>query len=407
MSRWWKIAFVLAVALPGVALRLAGIHPPPLPAMLAFGAAVVASAFLLVWAAEAARRDISGSLATAILAVIAVLPEYAVDLYFAWSADRIPQNAHYAAANMTGSNRLLLGLGWPFVVLLFALGARRRGERANGVQLAAHARLDLVFLGLASLYSLVIPFTRRLAWYDSVVLLTLFGVYLWRASRGSREEPELVGVAKQMGDLPRRPRRIMVAMLFAAAAGIVLLAAEPFASALVSGGRALGIDEFLLVQWLAPLASEAPELLVAGVLALRGNGGAALGTLLSSKVNQWTLLVGSLPLAFLAGGGDAGGILLDARQTEEFILTATQTILGFAVLVDLRLARWESIALFVLFAAQFPFPQPIVRLGFSGAYVALAVALLIARRRAVVALIDPRKWEPARASSSPSAAPVN
>lgn len=247
-------------------------------------------------------------------------------------------------------------------------------------------RVDLGFLGAASLYSLLIPFTRRLAWYDALVLLALFGAYLWRAAQGERSEPALVGVAKQIGDLPRRTRRIMVAALFAAAAGIVLIAAEPFAGALVAGGRELGIDEFLLVQWLAPLASEAPELLVAGVLALRGHEDSALGTLLSAKVNQWTLLVGSLPVAFMAGGGMAWGIPLDARQTEEFILTAAQTVLGFAVLVDLRLAIWESVALLVLFAAQFPFPDPVVRLGFSAAYAVLALGLLLRRRRELPAI---------------------
>jgi cation:H+ antiporter len=170
------------------------------------------------------------------------------------------------------------------------------------------------------------------------------------------------------------------------AAGIVLIAAEPFAGALLAGGKELGVDEFLLVQWLAPLASEAPELLVAGVLALRGHEDSALGTLLSAKVNQWTLLVGSLPVAFMAGGGTASGIALDARQTEEFILTAAQTILGFAVLVDLRLAVWESVALLVLFAAQFPFPDPTVRLGFSAAYAMLALGLLLRRRRELPAI---------------------
>jgi len=313
--------------------------------------------------------------------VLAVLPEYAVDLYFAWSAGHVPANAQYAAANMTGSNRLLLGLGWPFVVFLFAWGLRRRGEMPRGVRLGEGRRLDLAFLGAASLYSLVIPFTRRLAWYDAVVLLGIFAVYLWRAAKGERSEPELVGVAEQIGDLRRRARRIMVSALFLGAAGIVLAAAEPFAQALIESGRRLGIDEFLLVQWLAPLASEAPELLVAGVLALRGHEDAALGTLLSSKVNQWTLLVGSLPVAFMIGGGSAAGIALDARQTEEFILTAAQTLLGFAVLVDLRLSTFEAAALLVLFAAQFPFPQPAVRLGFAAAYVALAIGLLIWRRR--------------------------
>jgi cation:H+ antiporter len=386
MSRWWKIGLAASVALPALVLRIAGMHPAPAVAIFMFGAAIVSSAFLLVWAAEAAHRDISGSLATAILAVIAVLPEYAVDLYFAWSAGHVPANAQYAAANMTGSNRLLLGLGWPFVVLLFAWGLRRRGEKPRGVQLGEGRRLDLAFLGVASLYSLVIPLTRRLAWYDAAVLLTLFGAYLWRAAQGERTETVLVGVARQIGDLRQRARRMVVAGLFLGAAAIVLAVAEPFAHALVDGGRRLGVDEFLLVQWLAPLASEAPELLVAGVLALRGHEDSALGTLLSSKVNQWTLLVGSLPVAFMIGGGSAAGIALDARQTEEFVLTAAQTILGFAVLVDLRLSLFEALALLVLFAAQFPFPQPAVRLGFSAAYAAMAIALLVLRRRELPAI---------------------
>jgi cation:H+ antiporter len=380
MSGWWKVALAISITAPAVVFRLAGVHLPPLAAIAVYGSAVVASAFLLVWAAEAAHHDIAGSLATAILAVIAVLPEYAVDLYFAFSAGRIPENARYAAANMTGSNRLLLGLGWPFVALLFAWGLHTRGDVPRGIQLGEGRRMELFFLGAASLYSVIIPVTRRLAWYDAVVLLLLFASYLWCAFRGKRSEPELVGMAKRIGDLPQRARRATVASLLVLAAFVVLLAAEPFAGGLVQGGKALHVDEFLLVQWLAPLASESPELLVAGVLALRGDGDGALGTLLSSKVNQWTLLVGSLPIAYVVGGGSASGIVLDARQTEEFLLTAAQTLLGFAVLLDLRLAVWEATALFFLFAAQFPFPQTGVRLVFSASYALLALVLIVRRR---------------------------
>jgi cation:H+ antiporter len=168
--------------------------------------------------------------------------------------------------------------------------------------------------------------------------------------------------------------------MFLAATAIVLLSSEPFAQALIGGGRQLGIDEFLLVQWLAPLASESPELLVAAVLALRGHQDASLGTLLSSKVNQWTLLVGSLPVAYAIGGGAAGGIVLDGRQTEEFILTAAQTLLGLAVLMDLRFAVWEAIALFALFALQFPFPQTEARLALAAGYGAIALVLFVRRR---------------------------
>lgn len=51
------------------------------------------------------------------------------------------------------------------------------------------------------------------------------------------------------------------------AAVVILLSAEQFADGLVQTGEQLGISPFFLVQWVAPLASEAPELLVAGLYA--------------------------------------------------------------------------------------------------------------------------------------------
>jgi cation:H+ antiporter len=54
-----------------------------------------------------------------------------------------------------------------------------------------------------------------------------------------------------------------------------------------------------LIQWVAPLASESPEFLIAILFALRGRGSVGIGALISSKVNQWTLLIGTPPLAFM------------------------------------------------------------------------------------------------------------
>jgi cation:H+ antiporter len=383
---WWRLAAALAATAPALLARGLRLDLAPVASVMVFGAAVVASAFLLVWAAEAAGHDISGGLATAILAVIAVLPEYAVDLFFAYSAGHDPQTAQFAAANMTGSNRLLLGVGWPLVAILFAWGVRRGGKSAKVVRLEPSRRTELAFLGVACIYSVVIPITRRIAWYDAVVLLSLFAAYLWRSARGDRSEPELIGVARKIGDLPRRGRRAVVAALFFAATAIVLLAAAPFAHGLVAGGRQLGIDEFLLVQWLAPLASEAPELLVAAMLALRGKADASMGILLSAKVNQWTLLVGSLPVAYAIGGGSAAGLPLDGRQTEEFLLTAAQTAMGFAMLADLRFSVREAAILLVLFAVQFLFPQTSARLAFAAGYALIAIVLLVQRRRALPAI---------------------
>ncbi len=75
------IAALLTV--PALVVRFT--HPElahPLEALL-FGLAIVGAAFMLSWAAEVAQLDISAGLAIAILALIAVLPEYAVDFVFA------------------------------------------------------------------------------------------------------------------------------------------------------------------------------------------------------------------------------------------------------------------------------------------------------------------------------------
>src|ERR671912_502377 len=122
------VLLCLLVIVPAILLRLSGAQPAAPVALLIYGGAVVAASFVLAWAAEAAEVDISSGLAVALLAVIAVLPEYAVDLYFAYRAGERPEYVQYAAANMTGSNRLLLGVGWSVVVLISFLASRQSGR---------------------------------------------------------------------------------------------------------------------------------------------------------------------------------------------------------------------------------------------------------------------------------------
>src|SRR5207249_4922306 len=170
-------------------------------------------------------------------------------------------------------------------------------------------------------------------------------IYALRASREETEEPDLVGPAAAVGALSVGRRRLAILGLFAFAAAAIGMSAEPFADGLVRTGQKLGIDEFLLVQWLAPLASEAPEFLVAALLALRGKAAAAMGLLLSAKLNQWTLLVGSLPLAFSVGAGAFEALPLDTRQVAEVLLTAAQGLFGVAVLANLALELGEAVLL--------------------------------------------------------------
>src|SRR5215470_2086400 len=119
---------------------------------LSSGISIFGAAFLLSWGAELAQLDIPQALAIAFLALIAVLPEYAVDMYFAWQAGKDPSYVPYATANMTGANRLLIGVGWATVVIAFWL---KTGLRE--IALAKEQRLEVLTLVVATLYSFVIP----------------------------------------------------------------------------------------------------------------------------------------------------------------------------------------------------------------------------------------------------------
>lgn len=407
-----RFAICLLIASPAVVLRITSIELAPVLELLAFGAAIVAAAFLLAWAAEAAQKDISGALAIALLALIAVLPEYAVDLYYAFRSGSDPDYLHFAAANMTGSNRLLLGFGWPLVVIIALLVARRIAKRTKSpvqtsLRLDSGSRMDIGFLVILGVIAFAIPLLGSIPIWFGVALVLIFVAYLWRAGQATGDdEEEFVGAAALIVATPKKARRITVVTMFVVSAAIILASAEPFAEALVDSGSALGIDSYFLVQWLAPLASEAPEFIIAAMFALRGMGGAAIGTLIASKVNQWSLLVGSLPIAHLAGGGGLG-LPLDGRQVEEFTLTATQTILGVAIILALRFHWAPALGLAALFGLQFFVTDTSGRYILSAVQAILAIVFLILHRKDILPTLaapfrrpqaDPDEVEPAEAA---------
>jgi cation:H+ antiporter len=398
------IPLVLAAAatLPGLGLRATGTSPPEWFAAILFGMAVVGAAFLLAWGAEALQLDVSQGLAIAVLALIAVLPEYAVDFTFAVKAGQDPDKyAPLALANMTGGNRLLIGVGWSLVVLLAAWRITRvaraqgyEGQLDTQVTLDRPHAIEITFLAIATIYSLTLPLKRTLALFDAVVLVGLFVLYAVRISRAPAEEPHLVGPARLIGELPPARRRTVVAVMLLAAASVILASAEPFAQSLVDTGEQFGIDQFLLVQWLAPLASEAPELLVAGLFAWRLNTNAGLGTLVSAKVNQWTLLVGTLPVVFAISAGAFHGLPIDSLQREELFLTAAQSVFAVAVLTNRSINAREAFALLGLFLLQFVLGgvlpgglRAVERIGVGVVYLVLSFVMLVQHRRYVRPLV--------------------
>ena len=251
-----RILLCLLIAVPAITTRVLGMVFPPVVEVLVFGAAVVAAAFLLAWAAEAAQEDTPGALAIALLALIAVLPEYAVDLYYAYRSGSDPSYRHFAAANMTGSNRLLLGFGWPLVVIVALVVARRAARRDGAVVPSAlvlprDSRRDIGFLAILGVIAFAIPLIGSIPLWFGVGLIALFGLHLWRAGQAQsveEEAEEFIGAAALIADLHSTARRVLVVAMFLGSGAVILASAEPFAEALVASGSALGVDSYFLVQ---------------------------------------------------------------------------------------------------------------------------------------------------------------
>lgn len=345
------------------------------------GLAIVSAAFLLTWGGEAAEMDIPQNMSVGIMALIAVLPEYAVDMYFAWMAGKDPLYISYASANMTGANRLLIGVGWPCVLLA---AFWKRGQKS--IEIDQKNALDLVVLLAATLYSFLIPFKGTLSLIDSLVFISMFVFYAYMASKAEIHAPELEGTALKIASLGKSRRRWTIAGLFVLSATSICLAAEPFAEGLLAAGRHWGIEEYVLVQWLAPLSSEAPEFIVAILFALNGKAEGGLKMLVSSKVNQWTLLIGMLPATYSLSAGHVGAMHLDSRQAGELMLTSAQSLFGMVILMNLHFSMAEALWLLGLFLAQMLFPGETFRHVVSGVYLAVVLGMLFqSKRRACMA----------------------
>ena len=372
MTNWVWIGTASSLALQWIVIRLSGAHLAPHYEALSAGLGIFGAAFMLSWAAELAQLDIPQTLALAFLALVAVLPEYAVDMYFAWEAGKDPSYSAFALANMTGANRLLIGVGWACVVFVYWLKTRNRD-----FELDPDHRIEVFYLGIATVYSFIIPFKRELGLVDAIVLIGIFVMYMRAASRAKHVEPELEGPAEMIAHWGTTRRRASALFFFLFAGYTIFIAAEPFAEGLLATGRQFGIEEFLLVQWLAPLASESPEFIIAILFALRANPGASMSTLLSSKVNQWTLLVGMLPLVYMFSAGQLMPMHIDDIQMEELLLTAAQSLFAVVVLANLKFSLLEAGALFVLFATQLVIPDPRFRMYYAFMYIFLAIGLAI------------------------------
>ncbi|HMG33174.1 MAG TPA: sodium:calcium antiporter [Blastocatellia bacterium] len=330
---------------------------------------VLGSAMLIAWAAEAAQFLISQGLALAVLAWLQTLPEFAVEAAIAWDAGKAvqqgpgtPEALHATAlmtANFTGSLRLLVGLGWPMIYVTAAMFYRKKRKGAlKDVKLEREHAVEVVFLLICIAYFFIVWLKGSLSLFDTVILSIIYGVYLFFLKKIPPQDEEKVEDLDRIPQyiLARSPRvrNALIIGLFASGGLILYFVAHPFLDSLKALATTLGLSSFVFVQWVAPFLSEFPEKVSAFNWARRvTTAPVALMNMVSSNVNQWTMLVAMLPIAYSLALGEPATIAFDEHQRVEILMTICQSLLGALILANMRFAWWEAAVLFTLWFIQF------------------------------------------------------
>ena len=345
----WIGAFLFLAVAPGIDERS--------PQTILWAApGILLASMLIAWAAESAQFFIAQGVALAILALLQTLPEFAVEAVLAWHR-QMPS----LLANLTGALRLLTGLGWPMIYCAAAVVHRRReGRPMQRILLHGQHSVQVVGLLVPMIYIALIVWKGSIHLVDSLVLTAIYAAYIALLGRMPAQDEEGI---EDLERVPRyivlsaRPRRIALISLFFLAGGLLIyLTADPFVGSLFAISLSLGVPSFVFIQWVAPFVSEFPEGLSTFYWARTVEGAPmALMNMVSSNINQWTLLVAMLPVVLSFSMGGAASLPIDPQQNLEILMTMGQQLVGLLFLVNMELAWWEALVLFALWFVQFVF----------------------------------------------------
>jgi len=330
---------------------------------------MLASAFLVAWAAEAAQFMISQGLALAILAWVQTLPEFAVEAVIAWEAGKdgvhcfvssppAGCHSHLAIANFTGAIRLLVGLAWPMIFFVSAFFGRKSRPLLAPIELESEHAVEVLTTVPPLIYFGWIWHKGSIDIIDAIVLIAMYCVYLailWRMPpRKGEELADAPRISRWAATRPGRQRVLAVGGLFAIGAALIYVTAHPFLESMLAIAGTFGVSQFVLVQWVAPFLSEFPEKVSAFQWASRvRTAPMALVNMVSSNINQWTVLAAMIPIVFSLSRGMPSALPFDGAQREEILLTIAQSAVAVLVLLDMKFHWWDATLLFVLWLVQF------------------------------------------------------
>jgi cation:H+ antiporter len=365
----------------------------PLSAVWTFPA-MIASAFLVAWGAEAAEFLMSQGLALAVLALVQTFPEFAVEAVIAWKAGKNPDMVHLAIANFTGSLRLLTGLGWPMIYAVAAFYSKRRRKTPLGrITLGDDHAVEVLGLLPPLAYFTVVWAKGSLSLLDAAILAATYGVYLWVLLRMPpreeciEQEDEIPRVSRWALSFTGGKRWAAVGALLLGGGLVIFFVAEPFLASMMGLATSLGMSQFVFIQWVAPFLSEFPEKTSAFAWARRiTRAPVALVNMVSSNINQWGILSALLAVIYCWSHGSVEPLPFDDFQRSEILLTIVQAFLGWLFLASMSFEAYEAVGLFALWAIQFAVPSLRHEMLFVyGGWIVIEIGLILAGKKKLLA----------------------
>ena len=353
------IVFVAATVAGIFVARLEG--AAPWTVAVASFTAVIAASLVLSWSGEAGEFLISQGFIVAMIALLQVLPEFMIEAVFAWRRDR-----DNMLANLTGSNRLLMGLGWPMIYVTAMTAHWLKTRKLLGpIVLEPKHAIEVWALVISSGYFVVILLRGSFVVLDGVVLFGMFLAYLillWLMPPEEEGKEDLLAPSRFLIELPVRLCVGVILGLMLLSGATMVLIATPFVDSMRRVSAQLGIREFYFVQWVAPFLTEFPEKVTAFYWAKRvTTAPIALLNMVSSKVNQWTLLASMIPIVYAASlawsGQPIEAVVLTPEHKAELWLSLAMTMYGAACLLKRRFTGVNCAVLFGLWLVQFLNPD--------------------------------------------------
>ena len=373
------ITINLIIAIAGIIVKSQHSLLPEILLPIAYGCSIFSAALIISWAAESSEKDISGSFVIAIIALIAVLPEYAIETVLAYTAGQsyklnnfvFTNRVGYVSANVTGANRLLAGFGWPLIMLINML------KNNQSLNIKNNNKLELLVLGIGAISMIIVSIIKFQPIFISFILIIIYLIYLFITSKKESTESEFIGTSEYLANLPKLTRITTNILLIIFSAVTIFIVSHPFVESLIHIGGKFGIDEYYLIQWLAPLASESPEIIKASLFAMKGRSLESISIILSSQANQMSLLIGSMGAIFSFATSSLISFPLNDTQGVEFLLTSAFALLQISMILWGKFKLQMPVLLLIIFFVQLIITDTSIRAYLSIAIYMFALIYLI------------------------------